>query len=193
MEAASGGFTALQALIPDGSTLLLGATLLGGLFVVGRRSGVITDDRQQAATSAASSAVGTVNSLVERALANQIVVGALILGAGAFVLGTGVLPRDARLIVGLGTAPVAMYLALQQFGEFDIRVWAGSTIVIGLLGLNVLAPEFFETIAQEAGILIVIAGAYLGYKLISAYRAEAETPDEQTNVTFEVNDDDGGN
>jgi len=193
MEAASGGFTALQALIPDGSTLLLGATLLGGLFVVGRRSGVITEDRQQAATSAASSAVGAVNSLVERALANQIVVGALILGAGAFVLGTGVLPGDARLIVGLGTAPVAVYLALQQFGEFDIRVWGGSTIVIALLGLNVLAPEFFQTIAQEAGILIVIAGAYLGYKAIQAFRAEAETPDEQTNVTFEVNDDDGGN
>ena len=183
----------LQGIVPSGQTLLLGVGLLGGLFVIGRRTGVITEDRQAAATSAATSAAGTTGSLVERALDNEIVVGALILGAGAFVLATGVLPGDARLIVGLGTAPVAVYLGLQQFGEFDFRVWAGSTIVIALLGMNVLAPTFFETIAQEAGILLAIGGVYLGYRLINAFRAEAETPDEQTNVTFEVDDDDGGN
>jgi hypothetical protein len=190
MEAASGGFTALQALVPDGSTLLLVATLLGGLFVVGRRSGVITPERQQAATSAAGSALGTVNSLVERALDNEIVVGALILGGGAFVLGTDFLPEQTRLIVGLAAAPVAMYLALQQFGRFDFRIWAGSTAVIALLGLNVLAPGFFQTIAEEAGIIIVIGAIYLGYRAISAYREDASTPDEVTRLEIDAEESD---
>ncbi|QKY18295.1 hypothetical protein [Halorubrum sp. CBA1229] len=190
MDAASGGFTALQALVPDGSTLLLVATLLGGLFVVGRRSGVITPERQQAATSAAGSALGTVNSLVERALDNEIVVGALILGGGAFVLGTDFLPEQTRLIVGLAAAPVAMYLALQQFGRFDFRIWAGSTAVIALLGLNVLAPGFFQTIAEEAGIIIVIGAIYLGYRAISAYREDASTPDEVTRLEIDAEERD---
>ncbi|TKX86972.1 hypothetical protein EXE43_05665 [Halorubrum sp. SS5] len=193
VDAGAGVLAQLQGIIPSGQTLLIGVGLIGGLFVIGRRSGVITEQRQEAATSAATSAAGTAGSLVERALDNEIVVGALILGAGAFALGTGVLPTEARLIVGLGTAPVAVYLALQQFGEFDFRVWLGSTIVIALLGMNVLAPTFFETIAREAGILLAIGGVYLGYRLINAFRAEAETPDEQTSVTFEVDDDDGEN
>jgi len=190
MESATGGFTALQALIPSGQTALIGLALLGGLFVVGRRSGVITPERQQAATSAAGSALGTVNSLVERALDNEIVVGALILGGGAFVLGTDFLPEQTRLIVGLAAAPVAMYLALQQFGRFDFRIWAGSTAVIALLGLNVLAPGFFQTIAEEAGIIIVIGAIYLGYRAISAYREDASTPDEVTRLEIDAEERD---
>lgn len=190
MESATGGFTALQALIPSGRTALIGLALLGGLFVIGRRTGVVTEERTSAATSAAGSALGTANSLLERALANQIVVGALILGGGAFVLGTDFLPEQTRLIVGLAAAPVAMYLALQQFGRFDFRIWAGSTALVALLGLNVLAPGFFQTIAEEAGIIIVIGAIYLGYRAISAYREDASTPDEVTRLEIDAEERD---
>ncbi|OYR68749.1 hypothetical protein DJ79_05060 [Halorubrum ezzemoulense] len=192
MAGAGGGVLAqLQSIAPSGETLLLGVTLLGGLFVVGRRTGVITDERQSAATSAAGSAASTVGGLVERAIANEIVFGVLLLAGGGWLLASGVLPEQTTLIVSLAAVPVAMFLVLQQFDRFDFRIWAGSTALVGVLGLQVLAPELFETIAEEAGVIIVAGGLLLAWRAVSAWRAEANTPDEVNRI--EISGDDGEN
>ncbi|OYR59930.1 hypothetical protein DJ80_16495 [Halorubrum ezzemoulense] len=192
MAGAGGGVLAqLRGIAPSGETLLLGVTLLGGLFVVGRRTGVITEDRQQAATSAAGSAASTVGGLVERAIANEIVFGVLLLAGGGWLLASGVLPEQTTLIVSLSAVPVAMFLVLQQFDRFDFRIWAGSTALVGVLGLQVLAPELFETIADEAGVIIVAGGLLLAWRTVSAWRAEANTPDEVNRI--EITGDDGEN
>ncbi|OYR66864.1 hypothetical protein DJ79_11135 [Halorubrum ezzemoulense] len=192
MAGAGGGVLAqLRGIAPSGQTLLLGVTLLGGLFVVGRRTGVITEDRQQAATSAAGSAASTVGGLVERAIANEIVFGVLLLAGGGWLLASGVLPEQTTLIVSLSAVPVAMFLVLQQFDRFDFRIWAGSTALVGVLGLQVLAPELFETIADEAGVIIVAGVLALAWRAVSAWRAEANTPDEVNRI--EITDDDGEN
>ncbi|WP_143420645.1 hypothetical protein [Halorubrum ezzemoulense] len=192
MAGAGGSVLAqLRGIAPSGQTLLLGVTLLGGLFVVGRRTGVITEDRQQAATSAAGSAASTVGGLVERAIANEIVFGVLLLAGGGWLLASGVLPEQTTLIVSLSAVPVAMFLVLQQFDRFDFRIWAGSTALVGVLGLQVLAPELFETIADEAGVIIVAGVLALAWRAVSAWRAEANTPDEVNRI--EITDDDGEN
>ncbi|OYR63304.1 hypothetical protein DJ80_08275 [Halorubrum ezzemoulense] len=192
MAGAGGGVLAqLRGIAPSGETLLLGVTLLGGLFVVGRRTGVITEERQAAATSAASSAASTVGGLVERAIANEIVFGVLLLAGGGWLLASGVLPEQTTLIVSLSAVPVAMFLVLQQFDRFDFRIWAGSTALVGVLGLQVLAPELFETIADEAGVIIVAGVLALAWRAVSAWRAEANTPDEVNRI--EITDDDGEN
>ena len=192
MAGAGGSVLAqLQGIAPSGETLLLGVTLLGGLFVVGRRTGVITEERQQAATSAAGSAASTVGGLVERAIANEIVFGVLLLAGGGWLLASGVLPEQTTLIVSLAAVPVAMFLVLQQFDRFDFRIWAGSTALVGVLGLQVLAPELFETIAEEAGVIIVAGGLLLAWRAVSAWRAEANTPDEVNRI--EISGDDGEN
>jgi hypothetical protein len=195
MQAASGGFTALRGLVPSGQTLAISVALLGGLVVVGRRTGVVTEERTEAATSAASSVAGTTGGLVERLLANEIVFGVVILGGAAWVLTSGVLSEQASLIVALGAVPVALFLVLQQFDAFDFRVWVGSTALVGVLGLQAIAPELGETIAQETGVILVVGVIALGWRALSAWRAEANTPDNVT--TFEVDaersDDGGGN
>jgi hypothetical protein len=195
MPAASGGFTALRGLVPSGQTLAISVALLGGLVVVGRRTGVVTEERTEAATSAASSVAGTTGGLVERLLANEIVFGVVILGGAAWVLTSGVLSEQASLIVALGAVPVALFLVLQQFDAFDFRVWVGSTALVGVLGLQAIAPELGETIAQETGVILVVGVIALGWRALSAWRAEANTPDNVT--TFEVDaersDDGGGN
>ncbi|OYR60501.1 hypothetical protein DJ80_15380 [Halorubrum ezzemoulense] len=192
MAGAGGGVLAqLRGIAPSGETLLLGVTLLGGLLVVGRRTGVITEERQAAATSAAGSAASTVGGLVERAIANEIVFGVLLLAGGGWLLASGVLPEQTTLIVSLAAVPVAMFLVLQQFDRFDFRIWAGSTALVGVLGLQVLAPELFETIAEEAGVIIVAGGLLLAWRAVSAWRAEANTPDEVNRI--EITGDDGEN
>ena len=92
---------------------------------------------------------------------------------------------------GLAAVPVAMFLVLQQFDRFDFRIWAGSTALVGVLGLQVLAPELFETIAEEAGVIIVAGGLLLAWRAVSAWRAEANTPDEVNRI--EITGDDGEN
>jgi len=189
MATAGGGFAALQALIPDGQTLLIGVGLLGGLFVVGRRTGVVTEDRTEVATSAASSAANTVGGLVERVLANEIVFGVLILAGTGWVLTSGVLPEQTTLIVALGAVPVALFLVLQQFDAFDFRIWVGSTALVAVLGIQALAPQLGETIAEEAGVIIVVGVIALGWRALSAWRAEASTPDNVTNLEVETTED----
>ena len=192
MQAASGGFTALRGLVPSGQTLAISVALLGGLVVVGRRTGVVTEERTEAATSAASSVAGTTGGLVERLLANEIVFGVVILGGAAWVLTSGVLSEQASLIVALGAVPVALFLVLQQFDAFDFRVWVGSTALVGVLGLQAIAPELGETIAQETGVILVVGVIALGWRALSAWRAEASTPDEVTNVEFSAEESDDG-
>jgi len=64
-----------------------------------------------------------------------------------------------------------------------------------VLGLQAIAPELGETIAQETGVILVVGVIALGWRALSAWRAEANTPDNVT--TFEVDaersDDGGGN
>jgi len=58
-----------------------------------------------------------------------------------------------------------MFLVLQQFDRFDFRIWAGSTALVGVLGLQMLAPELGEAIAEEAGVIIVVGALLLGWRL----------------------------
>ncbi|WP_176451057.1 hypothetical protein [Halorubrum sp. Ea1] len=191
MDPASGGSVLgqLQGFVPDGRTLLLGIVLIGAVAVVGRRTGVITEERTEAATSVASSTAGTVGGIVERILANEIVFGLLILAGTGWVLTSGVLPEQTTLIVALGAVPVALFLVLQQFDAFDFRIWVGSTALVGVLGIQALAPQLGETIAEEAGLIIVVGVIALGWRAVSAWRAEANTPDEVNRI--EISGDDG--
>jgi hypothetical protein len=188
-----GGLTALQALIPDASMLLLG---LGGLatgLVAVRRSGLVDEGtRGAAAVDTGQDVATTAGRLVERVLENEIVLGLVLLAGGGWLLTSGVLPEQTTLIVSLSAVPVAMFLVLQQFDRFDIRIWAGSTALVGVLGLQMLAPELGETIAEEAGVIIVVGALLLGWRALSAWRAEASTPDEVTNVEFSAEESDDG-
>ena len=83
-----------------------------------------------------------------------------------------------------------MFLVLQQFDQFNFRVWVGSTAVVAFLGVQALAPEFLETLAAEAGIVIVVIAGYLAYQAISAWRAEASTPDTVNRLSISTEDDD---
>ncbi|WP_435093418.1 hypothetical protein [Halorubrum sp. N11] len=192
MDPAGGGSVLgqLQGLVPDSRILVIGVALLGGLAVVGRRTGVITESRTDAATSAASSAAGTIGGLIERILANEIVFGVLILGGAAGLLMSGILSEQATLIVALGAVPVALFLVLQQFDAFDFRIWVGSTALVGVLGIQVLAPQLGETLVEETGVILVVGVLALGWRALSAWRAEANTPDNVTNLEVTAEEDD---
>ncbi len=86
-----------------------------------------------------------------------------------------------------------MFLILQQFDQFDIRIWIGSTALVGVLGLQQLAPEVFTTVADEAGIIIAVGAIVLGWRALSAYRAAAETPNEVNRIEIRGDDDDDDN
>ena len=188
-----GGFTALQALIPDASMLLLG---LGGLatgLVAVRRSGLVDEGtRGAAAVDTGQDVATTAGRLVERVLENEIVLGLVLLAGGGWLLTSGVLPEQTTLIVSLSAVPVAMFLVLQQFDRFDFRIWAGSTALVGVLGLQMLAPELGETIAEEAGVIIVVGALLLGWRALSAWRAEANTPDNVTRLEINAEENDDG-
>ncbi|VTT86114.1 Streptococcal hemagglutinin protein [Halorubrum sp. DM2] len=185
-------FSALSGLIPGPGVVVVGLAGLVGLAVLSRETSLFDEGtRSDAVADAAKDVGGRAGGLVERLLENEIVVAVLMLGAGAWLLSSGVFGPTERLIVALGSVPVAMYLALRQFGTFDFRVWAGSTAVVAVLGVVVLAPDVFETIADEAGVIIVAGVILLGWRALSAWRAEASTPD--TVNQFEVETTDEGN
>lgn len=187
-------FSALSGLIPGPGVVVVGLAGLVGLAVLSRETSLFDEGtRSDAVADAAKDVGGRAGGLVERLLENEIVVAVLMLGAGAWLLSSGVFGPTERLIVALGSVPVAMYLALRQFGTFDFRVWAGSTAVVAVLGVVVLAPDVFETIADEAGVIIVAGVILLGWRALSAWRAEASTPDKVTNVEFTAEESDDGN
>lgn len=103
---------------------------------------------------------------------------------------SGAFTETERLIISIGSVPVAMFLVLQQFDQFDLRIWAGSTAVLVVLGIQAIAPETFTTIAEEAGIVIVVGGIVLGWRALSAWRAEANTPDNVTRLEIDAEEDD---
>ncbi|ELZ41855.1 hypothetical protein C472_00389 [Halorubrum tebenquichense DSM 14210] len=185
-------FSALSGLLPGPGVVVVGLAGLVGLAVLSRETSLFDEGtRSDAAADAAKDVGGRAGGLVERLLENEIVVAVLMLGAGAWLLSSGVFGPTERLIVALGSVPVAMYLALRQFGTFDFRVWVGSTAVVAVLGVVVLAPDVFETVARQAGVIIVAGVILLGWRALSAWRAEASTPD--TVNQFEVETTDEGN
>jgi len=175
--------------------LLLG---LGGLatgLVAVRRSGLVVDEgtRGAAAVDTGQDMATTAGRLVERVFENEIVLGLVLLAGGGWLLTSGVLPEQTTLIVSLSAAvPVAMFLVLQQFDRFDFRIWAGSTALVGVLGLQMLAPELGEAIAEEAGVIIVVGALLLGWRALSAWRAEAITPDNVTRLEINAEENDDG-
>ncbi|EMA68909.1 hypothetical protein C461_04742 [Halorubrum aidingense JCM 13560] len=188
---AGGGFTALQALIPDASMLLLGLGGLAAGLVAVRRSGLVDEGtRGAAAVDTGQDVATTAGRLVERVLENEIVLGVVLLAGGGWLLTSGILPEQTTLIVSLSAVPVAMFLVLQQFDRFDFRIWAGSTALVGVLGLQTLAPELGEAIAEEAGVIIVVGALLLGWRAVSAWRAEANTPDNVTRLEINAEEDD---
>ena len=182
----SSGFGWLRGDLTPAFTILAGLAGLLGTVWVSRRLDLVDD-------SEADGVVGTARASVSTLLENEIVVGAAVLAGGYWVLSSGVLPEQTTIILALSSVPVGMFLVLQQFGEFDVRIWGGTTALVGVLGTQQLAPELFTTVADEAGIIIAVGAILLGWRALSAWRADANTPDETTNVTFELEDDDGGN
>jgi len=61
-----------------------------------------------------------------------------------------------------------------------------------VLGLQAIAPELGETIAQETGVILVVGVIALGWRALSAWRAEAITPDNVTNLEVTAQEDDDG-
>ena len=184
-------FSALSDLLPGPVGIGIGIAGLVGLTLLSRETRLFNEGtRSDAVADAARDVGGRAGGLLERVLANEIVVAGLVLAGGAWLLSSGVFTGTERLIVALSAVPVAMYLTLRQFGTFDFRIWAGSTAVVAVLGVVVLAPDVFETVAEEAGVIIVVGGILLAWRALSAWRAEAETPDEVN--TIEISGDDGG-
>ena len=186
-------FSALGDLVPGPGVIVALLAGLVGLTVVSRRTGLFDEGTRSDAVADATRDVGSrLAGLVGQVLRNELVVAALLLGAGVWLLSTGVFTASERLIVALGSVPIAMFLVLRQFDAFDIRVWAGSTAVIGFLGAQRLAPEVFATVAEEAGIFVVVGVVLLGWRALSAWREEASTPDQVTRleISAEENEDD---
>ena len=188
----SSPFSALSGLLPGPTAILVGLAGIVGLAVVSRETGLFDEGtRSDAVADATGDVARRASGLLQRVLQNEIVVAVLLLGAGVWLLSSGVFTASERLIVSLGSVPVAMFLVLRQFDAFDFRVWAGSTIVVGVLGAQQLAPGVFETVAEEAGIIIVAGVILLGWRALSAWRAEANTPDNVTRLEIQTEDDDG--
>jgi len=154
----------------------------------------VTEERTEAATSAASSVAGTTGGLVERLLANEIVFGVVILGGRRGCSRRGALRAgvaDRRAWGGAGGAvpgvAAVRRVRLPGVGRLD-----GARRGARAAGDR---ARFGETIAQETGVILVVGVIALGWRALSAWRAEANTPDNVT--TFEVDaersDDGGGN
>lgn len=58
--------------------------------------------------------------------------------------------------------------------------------------LQMLAPELGEAIAEEAGVIIVVGALLLGWRALSAWRAEANTPDNVTRLEINAEENDDG-
>jgi hypothetical protein len=192
METAQEGFSAFRGLLPSNPLyVLLGLLGLSAGVVAVRRSGVVDEGtRGGAAVDVGQEVARTAGGILERLLENELVVGALVLAGGAWVLTSGVLSEEATLIVSLAAVPVALFLALQQFDRFDMRIWLGSTALVAVFGLQALAPELGATIVEEAGVILTVGGLLIAWRVVSAFRAEAETPDQVTRVELETEDND---
>ncbi|WP_256403245.1 hypothetical protein [Halorubrum salinum] len=194
MVTTSSPFSGLTGLLPGPNVFLVGLIGLAGLGVVARQTRLFDDGTATGAVANSAEDVGErAGGLLGRALSNELVLAALTLGGGVWLLTSGAFTPTERLIISIATVPVAMFLVLQQFDSFDIRVWIGSTLLVAGLGIAAIAPEVFETIAEEAGIVIVVVAGYLAYQAISAWRAEASTPDSVTNLEIQTSEDDDGN
>ena len=188
-------FSGLSGLIPGPTVLLLGLVGLVGIGVVARETRLFDEGTASDAVADSATSVGSrIGQFVERALSNELVLAGVTLAGGVWLLTSGAFTETERLIISLGSVPVAMFLVLQQFDQFDVRVWAGSTAVVAVLGIQTLAPETFETIAEEAGIVIVLGAVVLGWQALSAWRAEASTPDtvNRLEISTDADDESGG-
>jgi hypothetical protein len=185
------GFSGLRGLLPGTNAFLFGLAGLFGLAVLSRRTGLFDEGTRSDAVADATTDVATrAGGLLERVFDNEIVLAALTLGGGVWLLTSGAFTASERLIISLGSVPIGMFLVLQQFDSFDFRIWAGSTAVVGVLGIQQLAPETFTTIAEEAGVIIVVGAVLLGWRALSAWRAEASTPDSVTRLEIQTQEDD---
>ena len=179
----NGGFN-LSADLTTPLTILVSLVgIVGALFVSRRLELIDTTDR-------GDTVAGVARSTAQTLLGNEIIVGGAVLAGGVYVATSASLPEQTKLILALASVPVAMFLALRQFGQFDIRIWGGSTALVAVFGLQQLAPELFQTIADEAGIIIVVGGILLGWRALSAWRADANTPDQVTTLEIQAQEDD---
>ncbi len=195
MVTTSSPFSGLTGMLPGPNVFLFGLGGLVALGVLSRRTRLFDEGTRSDAVADATTGVATrAGSLIERVFDNEIVLAALTLGGGVWLLTSGAFTPTERLIISLGSVPVGMFLVLQQFDSFDFRIWIGSTAVVAVLGLQQLAPETFTTIAEEAGVIIVVGGLLLGWRALSAWRAEASTPDNVTRLEIDAEEaDDDGN
>lgn len=129
------------------------------------------------------------------------IVGSVVLaGAGLAATATGWIPvpEGAGVFVLVTAAPVVSYLTLIRWQDASLLTWGVTTIVAVVVGLQLLGTDVLATVVDsEAFPLLIMGGLYLAYQALSAYRAEASTPDEQTTVSIRAdggaNDsDDGG-
>lgn len=191
MVTTSSPFSGLSGLLPGPNVFLIGIAGLAGLAIIGRQTRLFDEGTASDAVADSAASVGErAGDILGRALSNELVLAVLTLGGGVWLLTSGAFTPTERLIISIGTVPVAMFLVLQQFDQFDIRIWAGSTAVIAVLGVQAIAPGVFATIAEEAGIIIVAGGLILGWRALSAWRAEASTPDTVNRLSISTEDDD---
>ncbi|WP_241992036.1 hypothetical protein, partial [Halorubrum sp. ASP1] len=191
MVTTSSPFSGLGGFLPGPSVFLIGLVGLVGLTFVARQTRLFDEGTASDAVADSAASVGErAGGVLGRALSNELVLAGLTLAGGVWLLTSGAFTETERLIISLGSVPVAMFLVLQQFDQFDFRVWVGSTIVVALLGVQALAPEVLETLAAEAGIVIVVVAGYLAYQAISAWRAEASTPETVNRLQISTEDDD---
>ncbi|ELZ52863.1 hypothetical protein C466_09907 [Halorubrum distributum JCM 10118] len=191
MVTTSSPFSGLGGFLPGPSVFIIGLAGLVGLTFVARRTQLFDEGTASDAVADSAASVGErAGGLLGRALSNELVLAGLTLAGGVWLLTSGAFTETERLIISLGSVPVAMFLVLQQFDQFDLRVWAGSTAVVAVLGIQALAPEVFTTIAEEAGIVIVAGALILGWRALSAWRAEASTPETVNRLRISTEDDD---
>jgi len=179
-----------------GPLLIISAVVAFGLLLwLGRRFDLVdTGDRGDTVVETARS---TANTL----LANEAVVGGVVVIGAIAVWRYALIPPETATVGVLAAIPAGIFLALRQLGGAnpDIRVVAGSSAVALVLGTEVLAPGTLGAAVQRlaGGLdpvlpLLAIGGIALAWRAVSAWRSEASTPDRVTEVDFQIQDSGGG-
>ncbi|SMO93498.1 hypothetical protein SAMN06264867_1301, partial [Halorubrum cibi] len=109
------GFSGLRGLLPGTNVFIFGLAGIFGLAVISRRTGLFDEGtRSDAAADAAIGVASRAGGLLERVFDNEIVLAALTLGGGVWLLTSGAFTATERLIISAGSVPVGMFLVLQQ-------------------------------------------------------------------------------
>lgn len=142
-------------------TLAMGLVVLIGLFFWSRGTG----------------SRGGITGAVAGFISSPVVIAGLIVLAVVVAMKYNVLalPPTTQMVAAIAGFLVATYLVLRRLDAFSWRVFAVVAFVVAVLGSETIRPGLLETLIGSDGFqrtipLLAIAGAYLAYKGVQAWR-----------------------